>query len=159
MSRCIMTVMGILDDNRLLSKCKSGTQFLEDFKRMTFDFEDIEREARLRGVDKWLSLCSLLPSVLEDLVDPVPELWYPGVDPGLVPLSTPDAPADDAPQHEPPVLPLHAHRAAAVPLAVNSVTNITQHIVRVPCHGSRVNRAVPLQLVEAKLQPGGVWSL
>ena len=157
MSRCIMTVMGILDDNRLLSKCKSGTQFLEDFKRMTF--EDIEREARLRGVDKWLSLCSLLPSVLEDLVDPVPELWYPGVDPGLVPLSTPDAPADDAPQHEPPVLPLHAHRAAAVPLAVNSVTNITQHIVRVPCHGSRVNRAVPLQLVEAKLQPGEVGSL
>lgn len=43
---------GYLDDNRLLSKCKSGTQFLEDFKRMTFDFEDIEREARLRGVDK-----------------------------------------------------------------------------------------------------------
>ena len=76
--------------------------------------------------------------VLEDLVDPVPELGYPGVHSGLVPLGTPDAPADDAPQHEPPVLPLHTHRAATVPLAVNWVTNVTEQMVRVPCHGACV---------------------
>ena len=80
-------------------------------------------------------------SVLEDLVDPVSELGDPGVDPGLVLLRAPDAPADDAAEHVAAVRGAgHRHRAAAVPLDNCEVTR-----------GSRgVMSRVTVALVEQK---------
>ena len=53
---------------------------------------------------------------LKNLVDPFAELGDPGVYTGLVFLGAPDAPADDAGQHEPTVGPLDNHGSATVTL-------------------------------------------
>ena len=62
------------------------------------------------------SVLTTLDLELQDLVDPVPKVRYPGVDARLVLLRAADAPADDASQHEATVAFLDDHWASAVTL-------------------------------------------
>ena len=53
---------------------------------------------------------------LQDLIYPVPELWYPGIDSGLVFFSTTNTPTNDTRKHESSVLSLNNHWSATVTL-------------------------------------------
>lgn len=62
----------------------------------------------------WLEL--KLELELENLLDPIMEFWYPGINSGLVFLGTTDAPTDDSGKHKTTVFTLYNHWATTVTL-------------------------------------------